>query len=106
MYFGLDVLTAFSPDHDGIAHQISGDELLTIQGKIQQNFMMPVTNDVGDQIEPPLGIPGDFALIIKPLAQQSGRMGSLAAGQEETIYQIYGTTAAKTFLVEECGIEL
>lgn len=119
----------FIPDVGGLMEfRVSGDQVPMIEQTIYNVYMQPPQEALDaynkaltaynekykdsksiDNPNPPTmpaatGIPPDFFLLLVPeQAQQTGRAASF---QEKALFKLYGTAAARQFLVEECGIQI
>jgi len=90
---------AFLPDSNGLFDfKVSGDLYLHIKNVLIQEFMTPTS----ERPDPP-GIPDNFFLGARPL---NPKMSRVMQHQESTVYSLYATSAARTFLIEKCGVEL
>lgn len=119
----------FIPDVGGLMEfLVSGDQVPMIEQTIYNTYMQPPQEALDaynkalaaynekykdsksiDNPDPPMmpaatGIPPDFFLLLVP--QQSQQTGRASSFQENTLFKLYGTAAARQFLVEKCEIDV
>lgn len=95
MFFADNNYLMVVPEVDGLfSVRMTGSQIDVIKAKILEKFMQG----------PEAKIPGDFFMAFRP--SSGAPLNNILASQENFVFVVFGTKAVKTFIIEECGIEV